>query len=124
MYPFFNYTFANAISETVHWLFSVEYYTVVTQFTLVRVTAEPNSDQNEIDANAKRTKTTIKVVSGIFYTLVIACAILGEYYFLDSSDPVALYNAWIFSDAFLKLLSGFLILYSLLKFKALVKRMR
>ena len=84
---------------------------------------DPNFNQNEIDAKSKRTQTTTRVINVIFYTLVIACAILGEYYWLSLSN-FALYNAWIFSDAFLKLLSGFLILYSLLKFKALVKRMR
>ena len=56
---------------------------------------------------------------------MIACFILGEYYHLRYPDVLlALGNVWIFFDAALKLVSGLLILYSLLKFKGFVKRIR
>lgn len=69
------------ISETIHWIFAVEYYTVVTKFTLIRMVANLNSDPDEIEAKAKRGRTSIKVFNGIFYTLVIACFTIGQYYY-------------------------------------------
>ena len=85
--------FAMAISETVHWLFAVEYYTVVTQFALFKMVTDPNFDQDEIDLKAKRTKTTIRVINVIFYTLVIACAILTEFHYFTSMNNKDLWSA-------------------------------
>ena len=71
---------------------------------------------------------TIKVLSILFYALVIACFILGEYYyvkFFPLNGVTGLIHAvWHFSDSVLKLMTGILILYSLLKFKGFLKRMR
>ena len=44
--------------------------------------ADPNFEKNEIEAKEKCTNTTIRVINVIFYTLVIACFILGEYFFM------------------------------------------
>ena len=70
----------------IHWLFAVEYYTVVNKFPLISMAAEPYTNQYEIDAEAARAKTTIRVLNTIFYTLAFACFILGEYYYVTNNN--------------------------------------
>ena len=68
-----------AISETIHWFFAVEYYTVISRFPVIRMATDPNFSQDQINAKAMRTVKTIKVLRIVFYALVIACFIFGEY---------------------------------------------
>jgi hypothetical protein len=118
------FIFAKTISETIHWLLAVEYFTVVNKFPLIKITGY-HSNPNEIDAKAKRANNTIRFLNIIFYTLVIACFIVGGYFYLNLYHvSIACYNAWLFFDSVLKLISGLLIVYSLIKFKGLLKRMR
>ena len=71
---------AKTISETIHWLLAIEYFTVVSKFPLVW-TAANYSYPDEIDAKAKRANTTIRVLNIVFYTLVLAYIIVSEYFF-------------------------------------------
>lgn len=85
---------------------------------------DPHFNTDEIEAMEKRTETTIKVLNIVFYTLVIACCTLGEYFWLNYPEAsYALNDAWYFFDVILKLVSGSLMILSLLKFKVLVKSM-
>ena len=103
---------------------AIEYFTVVKKFPLIW-TAANYSYPDEIDAKTKRANMTIRVLNIVFYTLVLTCFIVGEYYYLNlHSVPDSLRTAWLFFDAILKLMSGFLIVYSLLLFKGFVKKMR
>jgi hypothetical protein len=74
----FTFPFAKVISETIHWLFAIEYYTVVANFPVIILAADPNSNQDQIHAKAKRAVTMTKVLNIVFYSLVIACFILIE----------------------------------------------
>lgn len=46
------------------------------------ITAHQNFDPDEIDKKANHADKTIRVLNVVFYTLVIACLILGEYYWV------------------------------------------
>ena len=98
----------------------------MTKYTLlISIAADCDSSPDGINLKVERSNTKIKAIDISFYTLVIACFILGEYYHLRYPDVLlALGNVWIFLDAALKLVSGLLILYSLLKFKGFIKRIR
>jgi IS4 transposase len=48
--------------------------------------ADKNSKYDEIDAKEKSINTAIRVLNIIFYTLVFACFIVGEYYYLNSAS--------------------------------------
>ena len=67
------------VSEIIHWLLAIEYFTVVNKFPLVW-TAANYSYPDEIDAKARRANTTIMVLNTVFYTLVLAYFIVSEYF--------------------------------------------
>ena len=60
----------------------MEYFAVVIKFPLISMASDPNFNQHEIDAKAKRANTNIRVLNVLFYSLVIACFLLGEYGYL------------------------------------------
>ena len=70
---------SKTISEIIHWLLAIEYFTVVNKFPLVW-TAANYSYPDEIDAKARRANTTIMVLNTVFYTLVLAYFIVSEYF--------------------------------------------
>jgi hypothetical protein len=86
--------------------------------------ADPNYSQDQINTKAKCVTISIRVLNVIFYTLVIACFILGECFW--QNDPNASFAEYdlILFDSALKLTSGLLLVYSLLKFRRFLKTMR
>ena len=75
-------------------LLAIEYFTVVNKFPLVG-TAANYSDPYEIDAKVKRANMTIRVLKIVFYTLVLACFIVGEYFYLNNHNlKLSWLSAW------------------------------
>ena len=108
-----------ALSQVIHWLFAVEYFTVVSNFPLIRMAADPDSDPDEIDAKVKRAKTVIRVANAIFYTLVVGFFLTAEF-----SARLQAKDVYLYFDSVNKLISALLFVFSILKFRRLVKSMQ
>ena len=111
---FLSLSISATISQTIHWLFSIEYFAVVTRFPLITMAANPYSNLEEIHFKANKAKATIRVANVIFYTVVITVFIIG--FWADPRNLNKIFYVWAFADTVLKLISGLLFIYSLLKF--------
>ena len=99
----------------------IEYFAVVTRFPLLRMAANPNSNPEEIQTKTNGARRTIRVANIIFYTLIIGGLIIG--YWADPRHPNIEYFVSGLINSVLKVISGLVLIYSLLKFKRLVKSM-
>ena len=99
----------------------IEYFAVVTRFPLLRMAANPNSNPEEIQTKTNGARRTIRVANIIFYILIIGGLIIG--YWADPRHPNIEYFVSGSINFVLKVISGLVLIYSLLKFKRLVKSM-
>ena len=100
--------------------------TVVTKFPLIGMSKDPNRDLNKIDAQIRRANTIFRILNIIFYSLVIFCFIIGEIYNnveAKSNKATPWHYAWYITDAVLLIMSGSLMIFSILRFKRLIKSM-
>ena len=66
----------NVISESVHWIFAVEYFSIVENFQLIIMAANPYGDLHDLDAKTNRLSRAIKVLNVVFSILVTVSLIL------------------------------------------------
>jgi len=89
------------------------------------MSSDPNNDLDKIDAQIRRANTTVRIANIIYYILVAACFILGEIYknvVIKSSFSV--FNSVLqLSDSGLMIMSASLLIFSILRFKRLIKSM-
>ena len=90
------------------------------------MSSDPNNDLDKIDVQIRRANTTVRIANIIFYILVTASIIIGE---IDNSLVIKSGPAspWIFVwyliDAVLMIMSASLLVFSILRFKGLIKSM-
>ena len=83
--------------------------------------ANPNSNPEEIQTKTNGARRTIRVANVIFYILIIGGLIISYWADPRNLNKVYLINGLI--NSVLKVISGLVLIYSILKFKRLVKNM-
>ena len=90
------------------------------------MSSDPNNDLDKIDAQIRRANTTVRIANIIFYILVTTCFIIGEIYknvVIKSSYSTPWHSVWYLTDVVLMIMSASLLVFSILRFKGLIKSM-
>ena len=90
------------------------------------MSSDPNNDLDKIDAQIRRANTTVRIANIIFYILVTTCFIIGEIYknvVIKSGYSTPWHSVWYLTDVVLMIMSASLLVFSILRFKGLIKSM-